>query len=391
MTADMTQKHALLSASGAHRWLNCPPSARLEEKLPETNSDYANEGKLAHKIAELRLRKFISPMGPKTYAVELKKLQADPLYQDEMLKYVDIYFNHIAKIATGLPSAPYIAIEKRLDYGAYAPEGFGTGDCIMIHSDTLYIIDLKYGKGVPVFAEWNPQMLLYALGAYEAYKLLYSIKNVILIIAQVRLEDGISQWQLSIDELLSWGESIKQIAWQAYNGEGEFHAGEWCRFCRAKAVCRARSETYTALEDFAKKDIKLLSNSEIGELLHKARQLTEWAKDLEQYALTECLAGNEIPGWKVVEGRSNRQFTNIDEAFKLLIDAGFDETILYERKPITLTEVEKLLGKNDFKMLLGKYVEKPPGKPTLVTIDDKRPPISNRPSAQDDFGEVING
>lgn len=387
----MTQKHALLSASSAHRWLNCPPSARLEEKLPETNSDYANEGKLAHKIAELRLRKFISPMGPKTYAAELKKLQADPLYQDEMLKYVDIYFNHIAKIATGLPSMPYIAIEKRLDYGAYAPEGFGTGDCIMIHSDTLYVIDLKYGKGVPVFAEWNPQMLLYALGAYEAYKLLYSIKNVILIIAQVRLEDGISQWQLSIDELLSWGESIKQIAWQAYNGEGEFHTGEWCRFCRAKAVCRARSETYTALEDFAKKDIKLLSNSEIGELLHKARQLTEWAKDLEQYALTECLAGNEIPGWKVVEGRSNRQFTNIDEAFKLLIDAGFDETILYERKPITLTEVEKLLGKNDFKMLLGKYVVKPPGKPTLVTIDDKREAITNRTSVIDDFGEVING
>lgn len=376
--------HALLSASSSHRWLNCTPSARLEASMPETQSNYADEGNLAHDIAELKVNKHFTPMGPRTFANKLKKLQEDPLYQDEMLIHTDAYLNYISGIIHSFKTPPYIAVEKKLDYGNFVPEGFGTGDCIIIGGNVLRVIDFKYGKGVPVSAVDNPQMKLYALGAYEAYSFLYTIEKVIMSIFQPRIEDEASEYEITIDELIDWGVDIKPIAQAAYEGKGEFISGEHCRFCKAKARCRARSDFNLSLEELHKMKPPLITNEEVGAILLRAQDLAKWALDLEEYALAECLQGNEIPRWKAVEGRSVRQFTNQDEAFKTLTDGGIQEAMLYERKPITLTAVEKLLGKKEFEKLLTGLITKPPGKPTLVLESDKREAIK-RQSAVDDF------
>ncbi|GAB4272112.1 DUF2800 domain-containing protein [Thermincola ferriacetica] len=382
--ASAERKHAILSASSAHRWLVCAPSARLEETFPEITSQYAEEGRLAHSIAELKLRKcFIEPMSQRAFANRLKKFKEHDLYQEEMLRHTDTYMEYIQGIVHGFSSPPYVAIEKKLDFSKYVPEGFGTGDCIIISGSTLWVVDFKYGKGVPVSAENNPQMMLYALGAYEAYNFLYPIKTVKMAIVQPRL-DSISEWEISINDLLAWGQIIKPVAEIAWAGEGEFVSGEHCKFCRARSLCRARTEFNISLEEYQMKKPPLLSNEEVGKILAKARDLVAWVKDLEEYALAECLAGNEIPGWKAVEGRSVRQFTDWEKAFQVLIANGIDEAMLYERKPITLAATEKLLGKKQFEQLVGEFVERPPGKPTLVPADDKREPIM-RPSAKNDF------
>ena len=377
-------QHALLSASAAHRWTACTPSARLEETLPERRSNYADEGNLAHDIAELKLKKnFVEQMSTRTFNSRLKKLQQHELYQNEMLNYTDDYLDYVSGIVHSFKSPPYIAVEKRLDFSSYVPDGFGTGDCIIISGKTLHVIDFKYGKGVPVSAVDNPQMKLYALGAWLAYSILYAIETVKMVIVQPRL-DSISEWEMPLNGLLQWGESIKPIAQTAFKGGGEFVSGEHCRFCRAKALCRARSEFNTGLEEYKKKMPPLITNAEVADLLKRAKDLAAWAKSLEEYALAECLAGNEVPGWKAVEGRSNRAFTDVDKAFGVLTKAGTDEAVLYERKPITLTAVEKLIGKKEFKTLLGDYVIKPPGKPTLAEESDKREAIT-RQNAADDF------
>ncbi|MDE5917073.1 MAG: DUF2800 domain-containing protein, partial [Oscillospiraceae bacterium] len=227
--------HALLSASSSKKWLNCTPSARLEEQFPSTETVYTREGTLAHSIAELKVRKyFIEPMPLKAFNSSLKKLQKDELYDSEMLTYTDTYLEYIQNIAYGCNSKPFVAVEKKLDYSHIVPEGFGTGDCILINGNTLYIIDFKYGKGVPVYAENNTQMLLYAIGALNAYGFIYDIKNIVMSIVQPRL-DNISEHTISVSELNEWAESIKPTAELAFKGEGEFNEGEWCRFCRAKA------------------------------------------------------------------------------------------------------------------------------------------------------------
>lgn len=384
--AHKEREHALLSASSAHRWLVCTPSARLEEQLPEKRSEYADEGTLAHEIAELKLRKYyIEPMPKSTFTRRLNKLKKHELFQEEMLKHTDTYLEYLQSITLSFSSKPYVAVEKRVDYSAYAPEGFGTCDFIIIHREDLYVTDFKYGKGVPVSAENNPQMKLYALGAYLEYSLLYPIKQVHLAIVQPRL-DSISEWSLSIDELLAWGEEIKPIAQKAFNGEGEFVPGEHCKFCRAKAQCRARANEFLALEDFGLKDPQLLSDAEIGQILEKAMDLESWVKALKDYALGETLKGKEIPGWKAVEGRGQRNFVDIEKAFEHLKANGIDEAMLYERVPLTVSKLEKQLGKKQFKELLEEpgFIEKTPGKPTLVPISDKRPPIVNI-SPEEDF------
>jgi Protein of unknown function (DUF2800) len=385
--AHAERDHALLSASAAHRWLVCTPSVRLEEQFPDTTSEYAKEGTLAHEIAELKLRKyFIEPMSQRTFNSRLNKFKKHELFQEEMLKHTDTYLEYLQSITLRLPSQPYVAIEKRVNYSAYAPEGFGTCDCIIIHGEDLYVTDFKYGKGVPVSAENNPQMKLYALGAYMEYNLLYPIKQVHLAIVQPRL-DSISEWSLSIDDLLAWGEEIKPIAQKAFNGEGDFVPGEHCKFCRAKAQCRARAEQYTALEDFKMMKPPLISNEEVGEILEKALHIESWVKDLKEYALAECLKGNEIPGWKAVEGRSTRQFADLDKAFEHLKQNGIDEAMLYERVPLTVAKIEKVLKKAEFTRLLEEpgFVVKTPGKPALVPISDKREAITATPDAEDDF------
>lgn len=393
----MPEQHAILSPSSASRWMVCTPSARLEQQFEDQNSDYAAEGTLAHAVAELKVRKqFIEPMRPKAFEKSLNKLKKTKLYNNgelrkvddywpEIIRCTDEYLDYINKTALSYPSQPYVAAEQHLDLSKYIPEGFGTGDCIIIGGSTLHIIDYKHGKGVPVNADHNPQIMSYALGALERYRMFYNIKNVVMTIVQPRL-NNISEFEMSVDELLDWGENtLKPKAEAAFAGVGEFVPGEHCRFCRAKAQCRARASTNTALEDFGYKKPPLLTDTEVGEILQKAIDLEKWASDLKDYALSAILDGKQIPGWKVVEGRSVRKFDDTDAAFETLKAAGVDEAMLYERKPLTLAAIEKMLGKAKFEEIAGKHIIAPPGKPTLVPESDKRSAYS---TAKIDFRDI---
>lgn len=366
--------HALLSASAAKRWLNCPPSAQLTADMPEQQSTYAAEGTLAHELCELKVRKKFEAMKKSEYDKRLKVIKANELYQQEMESCSDAYLDYILSVAHAYKSKPYVVIEKRLDFSNIVPEGFGIGDCILIVGCDLHIFDYKHGKGVPVSAEDNPQMRLYALGALNEYSFLFPIKNVIMHIVQPRL-DNFSEEQIAKVNLAIWADRIKPIAEQAIKGEGEFRCGDWCRFCKAKATCRARADSFKPLEAFGQALPPLIDNQQVGDILKIAENLKAWVSDLEEYALTEILLGNEVPGWKAVEGRSNRAFTDIDKAFDTLKINGFDEALLYERKPITLTNAEKLVGKKQFIELVGDYINKPQGKPTLAPESDKREPF----------------
>lgn len=384
--------HALLSASSAVRWLACTPSARLEDQFEDKDSPYAAEGTLAHEIAELKLRKyFIEPIGKGEYTKRLNKLKkhtfnGQELYQKEMLKHTEAYLDYLKEVTNGMNVQPYVAVEKKLDFSAYVPEGFGTADCIIIGGDTMYVTDFKYGKGVLVEAEDNPQMKLYALGAYLAYSFLYPIKTIKLAIIQPRI-DNISEFDISAEDLIAWGEEIKPVAKKAFDGEGDYVPGDHCKFCKAKATCRARAEQFSALNDFTSMKPPLITNAEVGEFLEKGQNIESWVKALKDYALKESLKGGEIPGWKAVEGRGSRNFVDQDKAFKHLQDKGIDEAMLYDRIPLTVPKLEKELGKKQYRELLEKpkLVEKTPGKPTLALANDKRKAVTNEVSAEEDF------
>lgn len=406
------EKHALLSASSASRWLTCTAAPRFEEGLPESTSTYAEEGRLAHAIAELKVLKKFTVMTGRTYTTRLNKLKKDALYDQEMDKTTDLYLEHLTEQAMLYDSSPTVVAEVKVDFSEYVPEGFGTCDCVMIGGDTLSITDYKHGKGVPVSAVGNPQMRLYALGALKRYAPVFgdTIKQVRMTIDQPRLDSYTSDL-ITVEELRAWGESIKPIAQKAFSGLGEFVPGEHCRFCRGKAQCRARANVSTALEDF--KDCvpagsvkpgefvpqihsyltpggvevhPLLSDAEIGDLLIRGQQLVQWYKDLEEYATKALLDGKPIEGWKLVAGRSNRTFTDQDAAIKAVIAAGYDEALVYDRKPKTLSELEKLMGKAEFAEKIGSYVVKPLGKPTLALATDKREVYN--PAAADFAGVV---
>lgn len=388
------EKHALLSASSAARWLKCTAAPRFEEQFPENTSEYAEEGRLAHAVCELKVTKyFTTAIKPRTFTTRLNKLKKNPLYQDEMDKTSDLYLEHLTEKAMRYDSIPSVAAEVKVDFAEYVPEGFGTCDCIMIGGDTLNITDYKHGKGVPVSAENNPQMRLYALGALKRYKPVYGdrIKKVCMTIDQPRIQTEPSSETITVEELLAWGDSVKPIAAKAYMGLGDFYPGEHCRFCRGKAQCKARAAVNTALEEFKdcvpQKGQGILTDEEIGDLLVRGKELVAWYKDLEEYALGTILKGGTIPGWKAVAGRSNRTFTDTDAAIAAVIAAGYDEALVYERKPKTLTELEKLMGKTEFADKLGNFVVKPLGKPTLAPMTDKREPYS---PASTDFAEVAN-
>ena len=307
-----------------------------------------------------------------------------------MTGYTDDYLDYIKSVAMKYPSSPYVAIEKQVDLSTYVPEGFGTADCILIGADILHVIDFKYGKSPDgrVKAEWNPQMLLYALGAYEAYRLLYKVRTVRLSIVQPRLPDGISEWECTLDEMLQFGEYVKERAALAIKGEGEFApAPKTCKYCRARGRCKARAEKNVELAFLVGTDPKLLTNEELGRYLLKGRDVAKWLSDAQDVALADCLAGKEVPGWKAVEGRGSRDWTDMDKAFSALTSNGISETILWERKPLSLAQVEKVVGKNDFQELVGELVIKKPGKPALVEETDNRPAITNKVSAAEAFGE----
>lgn len=381
--------HAFLSPSAAHRWLCCTAAPMLEKEFPDTESEYAAEGTLAHAVAELKLRKYTEPMGQRTFTSRYNKLKKDPLWQPEMDGHTETYLDFIKEIYLAQPSKPAVRIEDKVSLEAYTPDCFGTADCLVLAGEKLYVVDFKYGKGVPVSAEQNPQMMLYALGALSKYQLLYQFTTVQMAIVQPRL-NSISTWELPVSDLLEWGETkVKPAAKEALSGNGVFCPGTHCRFCRAKQPCKARAEYYAAAkaEKDANPNPKLLGPKDISRLLPIASELADWGKDLKEYALKCCLDGIDIPGYKAVEGRGSREFTDLEAAFKVLMENGTDEAMLYNKVPLTLAQAEKLVGVKPFNELLADYIIKKPGKPALAKESDKRPAITDVPKAADVFGK----
>lgn len=383
----MPTQHALLSASSAHRWLHCTGSPLLEKEFPDTTSVYAQEGTLAHELGELKLKKYTTVMPKGTYTRAHNKITKSELWQNEMESTSETYLEYVKGIMLACKIAPAVLIEKRVDFSRYVPEGFGTADCLILAGDTLHVIDYKHGKGVVVDADHNPQMMLYALGAIDELSLLYRFKSIHMVIVQPRV-NNISEFTMTADELREWGESVvKPKAEAAISGKGEFEAGDWCRFCRAKQQCKTRYEANDSLypELSERHDPRLITLDELGEYLKRGKDMAAWLEDMKEYALSESLAGADVPGWKAVEGRGSRAFTDTDEAVDTLIKNGIDESVLYERRVLTLAQMEKAVGKKAFGELVGDLVVKNPGKPTLVEESDKRPRITNQPTAADVF------
>lgn len=386
--------HALLGPSNAYQWAACPPSARLSEGLPDTGSEAAKEGTLAHELAELKLRNYFHSVdfGKRKLAAAVKKLKENPLWNDEMMGYTDDYMDYVKAAALSFPAEPTVAIEKKVDISEYVPECFGTADCLLIGGGVIHVIDFKYGKSPSgrVEAENNLQMQLYALGAWTASRMLYRVDRIRMSIVQPRLPDGITEWEIPLEKLLETGEWIRERAQLAWKGEGEYHPDEkTCRFCRAKSRCRARAEKNLELA-FAPEKGKLpplISNEEMGKYLLQGQDVAKWLSDLQDCALQECLAGRDVPGWKAVEGRSTRKWTDMDAAFGRLIESGINAAVLWERKPVTLAQIEKIVGKKDFAECVGEYVVKEPGKPALVQESDNRPAITSRVAAAEAFKE----
>lgn len=379
-----------MSASSAHRWLYCTPSARLEEQFPDRETDAAREGTLAHKLAELKLRHyfFTQDFGKRKLNAAIKKLKEEDGWSDEMMGYTEDYLDYVKSLAIAFPAMPSVRLEQRVSYADWAQEGFGTADCILMSGNVLHVVDFKYGKGVPVSAEGNPQLSLYALGAYDACRMLYPIDTVRLSIVQPRLADGVTHWECSLKELLAWGDWVRTRAALAWEGKGDYAPGEkTCRFCRARAQCRARSD-HNVKQAFTVGELPpLISAKEAGERLAALEDVAKYQKDLQEWALSECLAGRPVPGWKAVEGRASREFRDMEQAFSVLQEHGFPEAVLYERVPLTLAKTEKVVGKAQFQELVGTYIERKPGKPALVKESDKRPAITNKITAAEAFKE----
>ncbi|ABY92526.1 DUF2800 domain-containing protein [Thermoanaerobacter sp. X514] len=373
-------KHAILSASGAHRWMNCTPSARLELEFDDNSGEAAAEGTAAHALSEHKLRKALKMRSKKPVS---------PYDSDEMDNYTDGYVEFVLEVieqAKKICSDPLILIEQRLDFSKYVPEGFGTGDCLIIADGTLHIIDFKYGQGVLVSAEDNPQMKLYALGALDLFDGIYDIEMVSMTIYQPRREN-VSTSTVSKENLYQWAEEVlKPKAELAFNGDGNYCPGEWCQFCRAAVKCRARAEAKMKLATFEFALPPLLSDEEIADILSSIGDLTNWANEIIAYATDAAVNhGKKWTGFKVVEGRSNRKYKDEEAVAEAAKNAGYRD--IYKQSLITITEMEKLMGKSKFNEILGELVMKPPGKPTLVPVSDKRPEM-NTSSAKNDFMEV---
>ena len=377
----MSVKHALLSASSAHRWISCPPSALLSKKFDDSSSSFAQEGTDAHTLAQHKLEKLLGlPTKDPTESLSF--------YDEEMNDHAE---NYAAFVLEQLEKAketcvdPQVLIEQKLDFSSYVPEGFGHVDCLIIADGTLTVIDYKYGLGIKVSSERNPQMFCYALGGLALFDGIYDIDNVRLVIYQPRREN-ISEYTISKSELIQWAEDVlSPTAELASKGEGEYKAGEHCQFCKAKATCRKRAEYNLELAKYDFEVPATLEHDEIAAILVKADELVSWANDVKEYALKEALNGTKFEGFKLVAGRSNRKYTDEAAAADLVIAAGKDP---FEKKLLGITAMTALLGKKAFEDILGGLTYKPPGKPVLVTADDKRPEFN---SAYEDFDENQGG
>ena len=372
--------HAVLSASGSHRWLNCTPSARLELEFENTGSEAAREGTAAHALCEHKLKR----------ALHMRSRRPASDYDsDEMEECTDAYVDFVMEqyeTAKQVCEDPVILIEQRLDFSCYVPDGFGTGDCLIISDDRLHIIDFKYGMGVLVEAEGNPQMKLYALGALAVYDALYDIREVSMTIFQPRREN-VSTWTIPVEDLKAWAENeLKPRAKMAYDGEGEYLPGEWCTFCRAAVRCRARAEEKLKLAQTEFRMPPLLTDAEIEDILAVLPDLTKWANEIAAYALDAALNhGKEWNGFKVVEGRSVRKYRDEAAVAEAAKEAGYKD--IYRQSLIPLTEMQRLMGKDRFEAILGGLITKAPGKPTLVPKSDRRPAM-NVSNAINEFYEI---
>lgn len=389
--ANHTQRaHALLSASGASRWLNCTPSARLEEEFgKDETSAYAAEGTLAHEFAELIIRHTIlKELSQADFEARYYELLENDLYTEDMLDYVYQYVDYVKDelAASSIDTKDAILIiEEKVDLRQWIPESFGSCDAIIIADGTMKVMDLKYGKGVPVSAIGNKQLMLYALGAYDKYSIMYDIVNVDLHIVQPRI-NNINSWSVEADELLNWAENtVIPAAKLAFNGQGQLKAGEWCKFCKVKARCR---ELYKANIELAKYDFAspqdLLTDDEIADIIDKVPRLVEWANSVLAYATEEAVENGKVwPGHKLVAGRSTRKFTNEIDVANALIKEGFERDTIFDTKLKSLTALERVTGKKAFEALLGPYVVKSEGKPTLVPLSDKRPALGSEDVVND--------
>ena len=373
--------HAILSASSSHRWLHCLPSARLELEFEDTSGTAAEEGSAAHALSEHKLKK----------ALHIRSKRPISNYDsDEMEECTDAYVDFVmeqVELARNSCNDPIVLIEKRLDFSCYVPDGFGTGDCLIISDDRLQIVDFKYGMGVLVDAVDNPQMKLYALGALEIYDSLYDINEVSMTIFQPRREN-VSTWTVPVEELKCWAEEeLRPKAVKAYNCEGEYIPGEWCTFCKAAVRCRARAEEKLKLAQTEFKMPPLLTDNEIEEILFILPDLTKWANEITAYATDAAVNhGKEWNGFKVVEGRSVRKYKDEDAIAEKAAASGFKD--IYRKSLIPMTEMQKLMGKAKFEEILGDLIYKPPGKPTLVPNSDKRPAM-NVADAKNEFNEIM--
>jgi len=380
--------HALLSASGAKKWLNCTPSPRLEEHLPEEEtSAFAMEGTLAHEFGDVTLQKYAKKITLPQYRKLVAALRKNELYTDEMEDQVEKYTTYVIeqfKAAKRKTKEALLLVEDKVDLTAYIEDGFGTNDTTIIANGTMEVGDLKYGKGIRVEAENNDQLKLYGLGALRAYDLMYDIKEVRLTIIQPRL-DHISSWVISADELIKWGEQVViPKAKEAYAGTGAQCAGDWCRWCRVKPKCRALAEQSLEMAKHEFADPRLLTDAEVMESYEKIPQLQDWAKSVNAYVLAEALAGKPWEGYKLVEGRSNRKWADVDKVIRRLQDEAYADEEIYNTSLKGIGDIEKLLTKPVFSELLSSMVDKPQGKPTLVSDSDKRPAMGIE-SAKSDF------
>lgn len=369
--------HALLSASSSERWLRCPPSARLCESYEDKGSDYAAEGTDAHTLCEYKLRRVLG-MEAEDPTENLTWFNEE---MDDCATGYATYVLEQVEAAKQTCADPVVMIEQRVDFSRWVASGFGTADCLIIADGTLKIIDYKHGRGIMVDATENPQMQCYALGALELFDGIYDIDTVRMTIYQPR-RDNISTYELSKDELYRWADEVlKPTADLAFAGDGNFLCGEWCGFCKAKHDCRARADANMGLARYDFKLPPLLTVEDIEDILSKVDDLVAWAADIKEYALQQAISGKDWTGYKLVEGRSNRRYTNETVAADAVSRAGFDP---YERKILGVTAMQKLLGKSRFDELLAAYIEKPQGKPTLVPESDKRPAMN---TAKNDFME----
>lgn len=372
-------EHAVLSASSANRWLHCPPSVRLSEGYMDKASVFAMEGTSAHELCEYRLR---SALGMEA---ENPTENLD-FYNTEMEECAEGYATYILELvekAKETCSDPVVMVEQRVDFSRYVPEGFGTADCIIIADETLNIVDYKHGKGVEVSAEDNPQMKLYALGALELFDCLYDISKVQMTIFQPRLSN-VSVFVMDKADLLNWAnDELTAKAELAFEGKGELCCGEWCKFCKAKANCKERAKVNMEMAQYEFRKSSLLTDEEVVKILSRIDELTSWASDVKNFALEQAVRGKQWPGWKVVEGRSNRKYTDEGAVAQVVKNAGYNP---YDEKIMGITNMTKMLGKEKFNELLGDFVERPQGKPTLVSEDDNRPRMN---TAKEDFKEEI--